>query len=311
MLDTTGEAFSVVPARRSLAARYRHLASTLAGPNRGHVTTQKVSAGPRVVRAPRGTQLSCKGWQQEAALRMLMNNLDPEVAERPARPRRLRRRRQGGAQLGGASTPSWPRCKRLENDETLLVQSGKPVGVFQTHEWAPRVLIANANLVPRLGELGRVPPPGRAGPHHVRPDDGRLWIYIGTQGILQGTYQTFASAAEKHYGAGSTSPAAWCSPPAWAAWAARSRWPSPWRAAWRCASRSTRCASSAAWRPATSTARPTRSTRPCAGRRGRRRRQASRSRSACWATPPTSTRSSCAAASCPTWSPTRPRPTTR
>ena len=96
---------------------------------RGLVAMSAVGSD-RVVRAPRGTQLSCKGWQQEAALRMLMNNLDPEVAERPAGPRGLRRRRQGGPQLGRPSTPSWPRCKRLGNDETLLVQSGKPVGVF-------------------------------------------------------------------------------------------------------------------------------------------------------------------------------------
>src|SRR5664279_2256607 len=105
-----------------------------------------VLTGAKVVRAPRGTQLSCKGWQQEAAMRMLMNNLDPEVAERP----------QDLVVYGGAgkAARNW-QCfdaivatlKRLGNDETLLVQSGKPVGVFQTHEWAPRVLIANANLV--------------------------------------------------------------------------------------------------------------------------------------------------------------------
>ena len=101
----------------------------------------------RLVRAPRGDALSCKGWLQEAALRMLMNNLDPEVAERPGGPGRLRRHRQGGAQLGRASTRSSRRCARSSDDETLLVQSGKPVGVFRTH--AERAARADRQLEPR------------------------------------------------------------------------------------------------------------------------------------------------------------------
>ena len=111
--------------------------------------------GPRPVSAPRGTELRCRGWPQEAALRMLMNNLDPEVAERPGRSRRLRRHGQGGALTGRRSTRSSRRCAGSADDETLLVQSGKPVGVFRTHARAPRVLIANSNLVGQLGHLGR------------------------------------------------------------------------------------------------------------------------------------------------------------
>ena len=156
----------------------------------------------RVVRAPRGTQLSCKGWQQEAALRMLMNNLDPEVAERP----------QDLVVYGGAgkAARNWQAfnaivatLKRLGNDETLLVQSGKPVGVFTTHEWAPRVLIANANLVGDWDNWDEFRRLDALGLTMYGQMTAGSWIYIGTQGILQGTYQTFASAAEIHYGAGS------------------------------------------------------------------------------------------------------------
>ena len=155
--------------------------------------------GHRVVRAPRGAELSCKGWAQEAALRMLMNNLDPEVAERP----------DDLVVYGGTgrAARSWAAfdaivasLRVLEDDETLLVQSGKPVGVFRTHEWAPRVLIANANLVGdwatwpefrRLEQLGLT--------MYGQMTAGS-WIYIGTQGILQGTYETFAELARKHFG---------------------------------------------------------------------------------------------------------------
>jgi len=153
----------------------------------------------RVVRAPRGTQLSCKGWQQEAALRMLMNNLDPEVAERP----------QDLVVYGGAgkAARNWAAfdaivatLKRLEADETLLVQSGKPVGVFQTHEWAPRVLIANANLVGDWDNWDEFRRLDALGLTMYGQMTAGSWIYIGTQGILQGTYQTFAAAGEKHYG---------------------------------------------------------------------------------------------------------------
>src|ERR687883_683336 len=151
------------------------------------------------LRAARGTELSCKGWQQEAALRMLMNNLDPDVAERP----------QDLVVYGGTgrAARSWPafdaivrELQRLADDETLLVQSGKPVGVLRTHEWAPRVLIANSNLVPewatweefrRLEDLGLT--------MYGQMTAGS-WIYIGTQGIVQGTYECFAEIARRRYG---------------------------------------------------------------------------------------------------------------
>src|SRR6266702_3179032 len=151
------------------------------------------------VRAPRGSSISCKGWQQEAAMRMLMNNLDEEVAENP---RKLIV--YGGS---GRAARSWEAfhaivraLRNLENDETLLIQSGKPVGIFRTFPYSPRVLIANANLVPHWA---------------TRDEFNRLealeltmygqmtagsWIYIGTQGIVQGTYETFAAAARKHFG---------------------------------------------------------------------------------------------------------------
>jgi urocanate hydratase len=154
----------------------------------------------RVVRAPRGTKLSCRGWQQEAALRMLMNNLDPEVAERP----------QDLVVYGGAgkAARSWEAfdaivatLRRLKDDETLLVQSGKPVGVFQTHEWAPRVLIANANLVGDWDNWDEFRRLDALGLTMYGQMTAGSWIYIGTQGILQGTYQTFAAAGQTHYGA--------------------------------------------------------------------------------------------------------------
>jgi urocanate hydratase len=152
----------------------------------------------RIVRAPRGGQISCKGWQQEAALRMLMNNLDPDVAERP----------EDLVVYGGTgkAARSWPAydalvrtLRDLEADETMLVQSGKPVGVMKTHEWAPRVLIANSNLVGdwanweefrRLEELGLT--------MYGQMTAGS-WIYIGTQGILQGTFETFGAVARKRF----------------------------------------------------------------------------------------------------------------
>jgi urocanate hydratase len=151
------------------------------------------------VRAPRGTSISCKGWQQEAALRMLMNNLDPEVAERP----------QDLVVYGGTgrAARSWAayHCivqslRELENDETLLVQSGKPVGVFRTHEWAPRVLIANANLVGHWSNWERFHEFERLGLTMYGQMTAGSWIYIGTQGIVQGTYETFAAAGRKHFG---------------------------------------------------------------------------------------------------------------
>ena len=156
-------------------------------------------AGPRVVRAPRGPELSCKGWAQEAALRMLMNNLDPEVAERP----------DDLVVYGGTgrAARSWDafdaivhELRALENDETLLVQSGKPVGVFRTHEWAPRVLIANSNLVGKWANWDTFRELERAGLTMYGQMTAGSWIYIGTQGILQGTYETFAELARQHFG---------------------------------------------------------------------------------------------------------------
>jgi urocanate hydratase len=153
----------------------------------------------RLVRAPRGTALSCKGWHQEAALRMLMNNLDPEVAERPADLVVY-----GG---GGKAARSWEcfdriveTLRRLGNDETLLVQSGKPVGVFATHEEAPRVLIANANLVPRWATIDEFRRLDALGLTMYGQMTAGSWIYIGTQGILQGTYETFAECARQLFG---------------------------------------------------------------------------------------------------------------
>ncbi|HUP47332.1 MAG TPA: urocanate hydratase [Thermoanaerobaculia bacterium] len=156
-------------------------------------------AAPRVVRAPRGTSLSCRGWQQEAALRMLMNNLDPEVAERPDQLIVY-----GGI---GKAARNWEcfdaivaTLKRLKNDETLLVQSGKPVGVFRTHENAPRVLIANANLVPHWGTWDEFRRLDALGLTMYGQMTAGSWIYIGTQGILQGTFECFAAVARQRFG---------------------------------------------------------------------------------------------------------------
>jgi len=156
-------------------------------------------SGPRTVRAPRGPELSCKGWAQEAALRMLMNNLDPEVAERPEELIVY-----GGT---GKAARNWEAfdaivgaLRELENDETLLVQSGKPVGVFRTHEHAPRVLIANSNLVGRWANWEHFHELERRGLMMYGQMTAGSWIYIGTQGILQGTYETFGAMAEKHFG---------------------------------------------------------------------------------------------------------------
>jgi len=151
------------------------------------------------IRAPRGTAMSCKGWHQEAALRMLMNNLDPEVAERPEELIVY-----GGGGKAARDWASYQRIvetlRRLENDETLLVQSGKPVGVFRTHEEAPRVLIANANLVPRWATWDEFRRLDALGLTMYGQMTAGSWIYIGTQGILQGTYETFAECARQHFG---------------------------------------------------------------------------------------------------------------
>ncbi len=155
--------------------------------------------GARPVRAPRGSELTCRGWQQEAALRMLMNNLDPEVAEDP----------DALVVYGGTgrAARSWEafdaivrELRSLADDETLLVQSGKPVGVFRTNEWAPRVLIANSNLVGRWATWETFRELERAGLTMYGQMTAGSWIYIGTQGILQGTYETFAELARQHFG---------------------------------------------------------------------------------------------------------------
>jgi urocanate hydratase len=153
---------------------------------------------PRTIRSPRGTEISCKGWQQEAALRMLMNNLDPEVAERPEELIVY-----GGI---GKAARNWEcydaivaTLKRLENDETLLVQSGKPVGVFRTHEHAPRVLIANSNLVPHWATWDEFRRLDALGLTMYGQMTAGSWIYIGTQGILQGTFECFASVAKQRF----------------------------------------------------------------------------------------------------------------
>ncbi len=163
------------------------------------MTIRLTISSPRPVRAPRGPERSCKSWVQEAAMRMLMNNLDPEVAEDPDRLVVY-----GGA---GKAARTWhafdtivATLRKLENDETLLVQSGKPVGVIRTHEMAPRVLIANSLLVPKWAtweEFRRLEAMGLTMYGQMTAGS---WIYIGSQGILQGTYETFAACARRHFG---------------------------------------------------------------------------------------------------------------
>ncbi|HSV47254.1 MAG TPA: urocanate hydratase, partial [Ramlibacter sp.] len=153
----------------------------------------------RPVRAPRGGQLACANWQIEAAYRMIQNNLDPAVAENP----------DALVVYGGIgkAARNWPAfdaillsLRQLQPDETLLVQSGKPVGVFRTHAGAPRVLIANSNLVPKWATWEHFNELDRAGLMMYGQMTAGSWIYIGTQGIVQGTYETFAEAGRQHYG---------------------------------------------------------------------------------------------------------------
>ena len=155
--------------------------------------------GPRPVRAPRGTELSAQGWQQEAALRMLQNNLDPEVAEHPDK--LVVYGGTGRAARDWNSFDAMVRTLRgLKQDETMLVQSGRPVGVMQTHEWAPRVLIANSNLVGDWANWEEFRRLEQLGLTMYGQMTAGSWIYIGTQGILQGTYETFAAVAAKKFG---------------------------------------------------------------------------------------------------------------
>src|SRR3990172_5037809 len=153
----------------------------------------------KTIKAPRGSQLSCKGWIQEAAMRMLKNNLDPEVAEKPSELIVY-----GGS---GKAARNWEcyeaiinTLKNLENDETLLIQSGKPVGVFKTHLNAPRVLISNSMLVPDWANWDEFRRLEALGLTMYGQMTAGSWIYIGTQGILQGTYETFAECARKYFG---------------------------------------------------------------------------------------------------------------
>src|SRR6187551_1907486 len=157
------------------------------------------TAGARPVRAPRGAAISARGWQQEAALRMLMNNLDPEVAENP----------DSLVVYGGTgrAARSWDafdaivrELRALADDETLLVQSGKPVAVFRTHPWAPRVLLANSNLVGKWATWEVFRELERQGLMMYGQMTAGSWIYIGTQGILQGTYETFGAIARARFG---------------------------------------------------------------------------------------------------------------
>src|SRR5450830_1640404 len=151
------------------------------------------------IHAPHGTTLTCKSWQLEAPMRMLMNNLDPEVAERP----------EDLVVYGGTgrAARSWEaydaivrELRLLKGDQTLLVQSGKPVGVFDTHEWAPRVLISNSMLVPEWATWDEFRRLEALGLTMYGQMTAGSWIYIGTQGILQGTYETFAAAARRDFG---------------------------------------------------------------------------------------------------------------
>ncbi|WP_188585385.1 urocanate hydratase [Gordonia jinhuaensis] len=171
--------------------------NTTAEDTTGHRATPH--HGPRTVRAPRGSEISCKGWQQEAVLRMLCNNLDPEVAEHP----------EDLVVYGGTgrAARSWPAfdaivstLRTLENDETMLVQSGKPVGVLRTSTWAPRVLIANSNLVGDWANWEQFRALESQGLTMYGQMTAGSWIYIGTQGILQGTFETFGAVARKRFG---------------------------------------------------------------------------------------------------------------
>src|SRR6201995_442654 len=163
------------------------------------VDTEIQAAHLPPLKAPRGTELTCKAWPQEAAMRMLMNNLDDEVAERP---------RDLVVYGGTGKAARNQQCleailaslKSLDNDETLLVQSGKPVGVFTTHDHAPRVLMANSNLVGHWSNWEKFNELERAGLMMYGQMTAGSWIYIGSQGIVQGTFETFSAAGEKHFG---------------------------------------------------------------------------------------------------------------
>src|SRR6266478_5533209 len=173
--------------------------ASVSGLLRGEEVAHCNMSGKRIIHAPRGSERTCKGWHQEAAMRMLMNNLDPDVAENPDQLVVY-----GGT---GRAARSWEAfdaivrsLRELENDETLLVQSGKPVGQFCTHEEAPRVLIANSNLVGHWSNYSEFNRLERMGLTMYGQMTAGSWIYIGSQGIVQGTFETFAAAGRKHFG---------------------------------------------------------------------------------------------------------------
>ena len=257
----------------------------------------------RVIRAPRGTELSAKSWLTEAPLRMLMNNLDPDVAERPGELVVY-----GGIGRAARDWQAFDRIvatlRRLEGDETLLVQSGKPVGVFRTHADAPRVLIANSNLVPHWATWDHFHELDRKGLMMYGQMTAGSWIYIGSQGIVQGTYETFVEMGRRHYGGDLRGKMDSDRRPRRHGRRAAARGGDGRRlAAWR---------SSAALRPSRFACAPAmstswRRTSTTRSRSSRGRRTSARpSRSRCSATPPKSCPNSCAAASGPTSSPTRP-----
>jgi len=206
------------------------------------------------IRAPRGLELSCRQWSTEAAMRMLMNNLDDEVAERPGELVVY-----GGIGRAARDWTSYETIvsvlRRLDEEHTLLVQSGKPVGVFRTHPDAPRVLIANSNLVPRWASWEHFNELDRKGLMMYGQMTAGSWIYIGSQGIVQGTYETFAEAGRQHYGGSLTG--RWILTAGLGGWAARSRSrassPVPACSRWN----ASRAASRSGWRRATSTIAPT------------------------------------------------------
>src|SRR5687767_8826534 len=184
-----------MPSRANGSPTLERRADDVSAPS---TSQRKAPAARGPVRAPRGIKISCRGWPQEAALRMLMNNLDPEVAERP----------EDLVVYGGTgkAARNWEcfdaivrELRNLGNDETLLVQSGKPVGVFRTHPGAPRVLIANSNLVGRWATWDHFRDLERKGLMMYGQMTAGSWIYIGSQGIVQGTYETLGSVARRHF----------------------------------------------------------------------------------------------------------------
>ncbi len=278
--------------------------------------SSQLSADPRFdptrsIRAPRGTELSCKSWLTEAAYRMLQNNLDAEVAEDPQRLVVY-----GGI---GRAARNWEcydqilaSLRTLEDDQTLLIQSGKPVGVFQTHENAPRVLLANSNLVPKWANWEHFNELDRKGLFMYGQMTAGSWIYIGTQGIVQGTYETFAEAGRQHFGGD------WGGRWILTAGLGGMGGAQPLAATFAGAvSLTIECQqTSIDFRLRTRYLdKQAQGHRRGAGAdQGALRASAKPSRSACSATPPTCCRNWCAApapaAWCRTWSPTRPRPTT-